>query len=599
MLTGTLITVAGFLPVFLAKSATGEYVSTLFLVLAFAMITSWLVAVYFTPYIGTLILKENPGHHQEAFDTPFYRRLRGLVQWCLAHRKVVIIATVALFMLGGAGMGTLKKQFFPYSTREEILVDLWLPEGASFAQTQVTAEKMERFVLKTPALAADMQHVATYVGGGAQRFYLTIDQQLLNTNLAQVVVTAKDLKARERLITAIRGELAANFPGVRAKVDRLPSGPPVGWPVQMRVKGPDHAEVRRIADQVKAVMSVYPDTHNVHDDWHERVPSVQLDIDQPRARALGVTTESIKSAVAQAMSGGAVTAFRDGDKTVLVELRSPEAERTALRSIETLYVPTTKGGSVPMSQVARAVPAFESGVVWRRDRLPTITVLAEIPEDLESPDVTLAVFNKLGDVIAKLPAGYSIEPGGAYEDSVRANASVNVNLPIVFIATFLLLLLQLNNLKKATLVVLTAPLGIIGAAFALHLTGQPFGFVAILGINALAGMIMRNSVILVDQVAQDLKAGVDTWTAITEATVRRFRPIALTAAAAVFAFIPLTQSTLWGPMAIALIGGLIFATVLTLTFLPALYAAWFKAVPPKAEADSEPTFNNTKPLGAV
>jgi multidrug efflux pump len=582
MLTGTLITVAGFLPVFLAKSSTGEYVSSLFLVLSFAMLTSWLVAVYFTPYIGTLILKEQVGKHEEVFDTPFYKRLRGAVTWCLSNRKTVILATGLLFVIGGAGMGTLKKQFFPYSTREEILVDLWLPEGTSFAETQATAEKMEQYLLKSPTLSADMQHVASYVGGGAQRFYLTIDQQLLNTNLAQVVVTAKDLKARERLITEIRGELAAHFPGVRSKVDRLPSGPPVGWPVQMRVKGPDHAEVRKIAEQVKSVMRDYPDTLNVHDDWHERIPSVRLEIDQSRARALGVSTESVKQAVAGAFSGGSVTAYRDGNEAVLVELRSPLAERTSLGSVENLYVPTARGGSVPLSQVARAVPTFEEGVLWRRDRLPTITVQAEIRDGLESPDVALAVYNKLGDIIAKLPAGYSIEAGGAYEDSLRANASVNVNLPIVFIATFLLLLVQLNNLKKATLVVLTAPLGIIGAAFALHATGQPFGFVAILGINALAGMIMRNSVILVDQVAQDMSAGVDAWSAIIEATVRRFRPIALTAAAAVFAFIPLTQSTLWGPMAIALIGGLIVATVLTLTFLPALYAAWFKASPPRA-----------------
>jgi multidrug efflux pump len=582
MLTGTVITVAGFLPVFLAKSGTGEYVSSLFLVLSVAMVTSWLVAVYFTPYIGTLILKENPGKHEEVFDTPVYKRLRALVTWCLSNRKTVIVATALLFVLGAAGMGTLKKQFFPFSTREEIMVDLWLPEGASYAETQATAQKMEQFLLKTPAVVADIQHVTSYVGGGAQRFYLTLDQQLINTNLAQVVVTAKDLQARERLIAQMRDELSLNFPGVRAKVDRLPSGPPVGWPVQIRVKGPEHNEVRRIAEQVKNVMRGYPDTHNVHDDWHERVPGIRLDIDQSRARALGVSTESIKRAVSQSVTGGGVTAYRDGDKTVLVELRSPQAERTTLRAMDSLYVPTARGVSVPLSQVARTTPVFEDGVLWRRDRLPTITVQAEIAEGLESPDVTLAVYQKLGDVIAKLPQGYSIEPGGAYEDSLKANASVNINLPIVLIATFLLLLLQLNNLKKATLVVLTAPLGIIGAAAALHLTGQPFGFVAILGINALAGMIMRNSIILVDQVAQDLNAGVDPWTAIIEATVRRFRPIALTAAAAVFAFIPLTQSTLWGPMAIALIGGLIVATVLTLTFLPALYAAWFKAAPPQA-----------------
>ena len=601
MLTGTLITVAGFLPVFLAKSATGEYVSSLFLVLSFAMLTSWLVAVYFTPYIGTLILQEKPGTHAEVFDTPFYRRLRSAVRWCLSRRKTVIAATAVLFILGGVGMGTLKQQFFPFSTREEIMLDLWLPEGASFAETQATAERMEQFLLKTPDLAGDLQHVTTYVGGGAQRFYLTLDQQLRNTNLAQVVVTAKDVEARERLIARIHDEVALHFIGVRAKVDRLPSGPPVGWPVQIRVKGPEHDEVRRIAEQVKTVMRADATTHNVHDDWHERVPSLQLDIDQARARALGVSNESVKSAMAGALSGGNVTAYRDGDKTVFVELRSPSSERTTLQSIENLYVPTSLGGSVPLLQVARVVPVFEQGVVWRRDRLPTITVQAEIDERLESVDVTVAVYRKLGDLIAKLPPGYSIEAGGAYEDSVRANNSVNVNLPIVLIATFLLLLVQLNNLKKATLVLLTAPLGIIGAAFALHLTGQPFGFVAILGINALAGMIMRNSVILVDQVAQDLRDGVDAWTAITEATVRRFRPIALTASAAVLAFIPLTHSTLWGPMAIALIGGLIIATALTLTFLPALYAAWFKAVPPEAApaTGKNPSLFDGKPAAAV
>ena len=349
MLTGTLITVAGFLPVFLAKSATGEYVSSLFLVLSFAMLTSWLVAVYFTPYIGTLILQEKPGKHAEVFDTPFYRRLRSAVRWCLSRRKTVIAATAVLFILGGVGMGTLKQQFFPFSTREEIMLDLWLPEGASFAETQATAERMETFLLKTPELAGDLQHVTTYVGGGAQRFYLTLDQQLRNTNLAQVVVTAKDVEARERLIARIHDEVALHFTGVRAKVDRLPSGPPVGWPVQIRVTGPEHDEVRRIAEQVKTVMRADATTRNVHDDWHERVPSLQLDIDQARARALGVTNDSVKNAMAGALSGGNVTAYRDGDKTVVVELRSPSSERTTLQSIENLYVPTSRGGSVPVA----------------------------------------------------------------------------------------------------------------------------------------------------------------------------------------------------------------------------------------------------------
>jgi multidrug efflux pump subunit AcrB len=433
MLTGTLITVAGFLPVYLARSSTGEFVSSLFIVVGFAMLTSWFVAVYFTPYIGTLILKENPGAHHEAYDTPFYTRLRKVVSTCLQHRKKVIAATALLFVLGGVGMGTLPKQFFPFSTREEIMVDLWLPEGASFSQTQATAQQLENFLLQTPKVADDLQHVASYVGGGSQRFYLTLDQQLLNTNLAQVVVTAKDLEARERLISNIRAELAVAFPGVRSKVDRLPSGPPVSWAVQLRIKGPDHGEVRRIAEQVKEVMRANPDTHNVHDDWHEQVLSVRLDIDQSRARILGVSAESINTSLSNALVGSVISAYREGDKTVLVQLRSPAAERTTLRSVESIYVRTAAGNSVALSQIAKAVPVFEEGVVWRRDRQPTITVQSEIREGLQSPDVTVAVYRQLKDVISKLPRGYSIEAGGAYEDSLRADASVNINLPIVLI----------------------------------------------------------------------------------------------------------------------------------------------------------------------
>ena len=574
MLTGTLITVAGFIPVGFAASTSGEYVSTLFWVTGISLVISWFAAVTFTPWLGYTILKHRPhpeGAELDVYDTPAYRRLRGAIAWCVRRRRTVIVLTVAAFALAGAGFTLIPQQFFPSSDRPEILADLWLPEGASYKETEAQALELERRLLAD----ADVGSVTVFVGEGIPRFFLPLDQQLKNRNFAQFLVMPKVSKNRGAVIARMRSLLASDFPGVRFKVDRLFLGPPVGWAVQLRVQGPDRAEVRRIADEVKRVAAAHPQVFNLHDNWHEPAPSLRLDIDQDRARAIGVTSGAIRQTLQAVLSGVPVSEFRENDQTIGVVLREPERTRNLLTAVESAYVKTASGASVPVSQVASVRLVFEPGVEWRRDRLPTITVQGLIPDGVQSPDVTMAIYKQLEPLRASLPLGYRIEMQGAVEESAKGQASIAAKVPILIVTVLLLLMIQLQSLPKTMLVVATAPLGIIGAASALLLFQQPFGFVAILGVIALAGIIMRNSVILVDQINQDIEAGIDAYDAITGSAVRRFRPIVLTAAAAVLALVPLAGSPFWGPMALAIMGGLIAATILTMTFLPALYAMTF------------------------
>jgi multidrug efflux pump subunit AcrB len=582
MLTGTLITVAGFIPVGFAKSQAGEYVAMLFWVTGIALMISWFAAVYFTPWIGYRLLKvrsKGAGGHHELFDSRPYRAIRAVVAWCVRRRRTVVVLTILALGASIASFAFIPKQFFPTSNRPEILVDLWLPEGAAFAETEREAKRLEARLLKD----ADIADVTTFIGEGAPRFYLPLDQQLKNQNFAQLLLMSRSLEARERALPRVREMLAEDFPNVRSKADRLFNGPPVGWAVQVRVTGPDRAEVRRLAGEVAGVMRATPEVGNVHHDWLEPVPSLKLDIDQDRARALGVTSQAVRRSLQAMLSGFQIGEFRDGDETVKVMLREPSDTRSLLSALDNVYVKTAAGASVPLRQVASFKMILEPGIQWRRDRLPSMTVRGVVPDNVQSPDVANAVFAKLAPLREALPAGYRIELQGAVEESAKSQVSINEKMPVMLLVILLLLMVQLQHFGKTLLVLATGPLGLIGAATALLAFQAPFGFVAILGVIALAGIIMRNSVILVDQIEQDLAAGRDPFTAVVESAVRRFRPITLTAAAAVLALIPLVGEVFWAPMALAMMGGLIAATILTLTFLPALYAMAFKvATPPRA-----------------
>lgn len=594
MLTGTLITVAGFIPVGFAQSQAGEYVSTLFWVTGIALMISWIAAVYFTPWIGYKLLKVRKestavGHHN-TFDSRPYRAIRSVVAWCVRRRRTVVVLTFAALAASVVSFAFIPKQFFPTSNRPEILVDLWLPEGSSFEETERQAKRLEQQLLQD----ADLAYVVSFIGEGAPRFYLPLDQQLKNQNFAQLFLMSKSIEARERVVERVREILAHDFPNVRSKVDRLFNGPPVGWAVQMRVTGPDRNEVRRLSGEVADVMRATPEVSNVHDDWLEPMPSLKLDIDQDRARALGVTSQVIRRSLQAMLSGLQIGEFRENDETIKVMLREPSNTRNLLSALDNVYVKTASGASIPLRQVAGFKVVLEPGIQWRRDRLPSITVRGLVPDNVQSPDVANAVFARLKPLRDSLPAEYRIELQGAVEESTRSQASINEKMPVMVLAILLLLMIQLQHFGKTLLVVVTGPLGLIGAAAALLVFQAPFGFVAILGVIALAGIIMRNSVILVDQIDQDMAAGHDAFTSIVESAVRRFRPIVLTAAAAVLALIPLAGEIFWAPMALAMMGGVIAATILTLTFLPALYALAFRVpVPARRDGQYEPELEAT------
>jgi multidrug efflux pump len=584
MLSGTLITAAGFLPIATAKSTTGEYTFAIFAVTTLALILSWFAAVIATPFIGSLLLKEHrvaPGAApREMFDTPFYRRLRAAIDWCIEHRGKVLLATAATLLLGVLGMKLTEKQFFPSSNRVEIMVDLWLPEGASIRATEREAGRVEQLLKGN----ADVASFVTYVGNGSPRFFLSLDQQLFRTNFSQTIVLTKDVEGRERVIAQLRKAIVADFPGVRGRVNRVPLGPPVNYPVQFRVQGENPAELKRIADLVAEKVRANASTVDTNIDWGDRVLALRVDVDQEKARALGVSSQSVSRSAAAVVSGLSIGQYRDNDRLIDVQLRAPAGERASLSSVGEIPLATAGGRSVPLSQVASVGEALEEPILWRRSRDLTLTVRADIVDSAQAPDVTMAIEPALAEIRAGLPPGYRIEAGGAWEENTKAQASIAAGMPMVFGVIVALLMLQLKSFSRTVMVLLTAPLGVVGVAAALLVFQKPFGFVAMLGAIALGGMIMRNTVILVDQIEQDRAGGSPAWIAIREAAVRRFRPIVLTAAAAVLAMIPLTRSVLWGPMAYAIMGGLIVATALTLLFVPALYAAWFKVRRPAVSA---------------
>ena len=578
MLTGTLVTAAGFLPVGFARSAAGEYAGGIFWIVGLALLASWIVAVLFTPYLGLKLLpdlakphaRENP---DAIYDTRIYRALRGVIELALRWRGTVVGVTVLMFVVAVAGFGLVQQQFFPTSTRTELFFELRLPEGTAIGVTDAAAKAAEQLL----AGDADIVTYTSYVGQGSPRFWLGLNPVLPNPNFAQIVVVTRDLGARERVKARLEGALAAGaLPHARTRIDRFNFGPPVGFPVQFRIVGPDPMQVRTIAEQVRAVMAQNPKVVDAHLNWGEQVKSIRLEVDQDRARALGLTPQDVSQTLQTLLTGYTVTQYREGIETIDVVARAVPSERLALDRLPGLTITTTNGVAVPLSQVARLNYEYEEPILWRRNRDIVLTARADIVDNVQAPDVTGEILPQLQSIKSALPYGYRIETGGAIEESVKANAALAAVFPVMGVAMLALLMIQLQSFSRLALVFVTAPLGLIGATGALILSNRPFGFVALLGLIALAGMIMRNTVILVDQIDRDIAAGHGRYRAVIDATVRRARPVALTALAAILGMIPLAGSLFWGPMAITIMGGLFVATVLTLLVVPALYAMWFR-----------------------
>ena len=609
MLTGTLITVAGFLPIATAVSSTGEYTRSIFQVSAIALVVSWFAAVIFVPFLGYHLLpdytkkpqasrvgtwfcsklklkqkvqnQQQVVHHHDIYNTKFYSAFRQLVTACVRYRKTVIAITLAMFVLSIIGFGKVQQQFFPDSTRLELVVDLRLTEGASYHATSIEVQKLEHWLRGWNKQHQGIDNFVAYIGTGAPRYYLPLDVQLPHRAFAQLVILSKDLSAREALRDDLLQLFEQDFPAVRASVLRLENGPPVGFPVQFRVDGADIPKIREISHQIADIMRANPNLSNVQLGWEEPSKVMKVSIDQSKARLLGVSSVDIANLLNAAMSELTITEFREGNERIDLVARGAEVERTKLSHLPYLMINTQNGTSVPLSQMATISSEFEDGVIWRRNRVPSITVRANLRGNMQAPVVSAQIEGELREIKASLPLGVTVEIGGAVEESAKGGASVAKGFPLFLVVVLTLLILQLRSFSRTFLVLLTAPLGLIGVTIALLLFDKPFGFVAMLGSIALSGMIMRNSVILVDQIDQDKASGLPEWQAIIESTIRRFRPIVLTAAAAILAMIPLTRSVFFGPMAVAIMGGLAIATLLTVLFLPALYAAWFKVKVPK------------------
>src|ERR1700756_4119637 len=600
MLTGTLVTAAGFLPIGFANSAVGEYAGGIFWIVAIALVASWFVAVIFTPYIGVKLLPNIAVHHNHdphaVYETRIYRILRNMIAWCVEHRIKVVTATVGVFAASIVAFGHVQQQFFPLSERPELFLQLRLPEGTAFNVT-------EKAVKKAEALLKDDNDLATYtayVGQGSPSFWLGLNPQLPNEAFAEIVIVAKNVEARERIKSKIENAVADGaLPEARVRVDRFNFGPPVGFPVQFRVIGPDTRKVREIAYQVRDIMKQNPNIKEAQLDWNEQSPYLRLVVDQDRARAMGLTPQDVSQALAMLISGAPVTTVRDGIEKVGVVARAAPSERLDLAHVGDLTVTSRNGVAVPLQQIAKIEYAHEEPILWRRNRDMAITVRSDVNDGVQAPDVTNQISPKLQDICDHLEPAYRIEAGGAFEESAKGNASIFVLFPVMVIVMLTLLMIQLQSFSRLLLVFLTAPLGIVGASLGLNVANQPFGFVALLGLIALAGMIMRNAVILVDQIESDVADGLTRREAIIEATVRRARPVVLTALAAILAMIPLSRSAFWGPMAITIMGGLFVATFLTLLYLPGLYALWFRKSLEESGTSEQPDVASQQHYGPV
>ena len=636
MLTGTLVTASGFLPIGFAASATGEYAGGIFWVVVISLLTSWIVAVTFIPYLGVKLLpdphrsdavKAAPGRWQAAalgvtrplrerwralrqrlsavlpsvehgalYDTPLYRRLRGAITWCVDHRLLTIGATMACLAVAILAFGNIQRQFFPRSERPELFFQMRMPEGSAIGATLATARDGEKLLKNDPDIAT----YTTYIGQGSPRFWLGLNPELPNPAFSEIVIVARDVTARERVKARLEHALANGaLSAARVRVDRFNFGPPVGFPVQFRVVGPEAAQARAIASRVREIVDADPDTRDPHLDWGEQTPALSIEVDQGRARALGLTPQDIGLALQTQLSGATITTVRDGVEKVDVVARSAGESRLDPMRIGELTLPSRSGVPVTLNQVAHIAYIQEDPILWRRNRAVTVTVRTDIADGVQAPDVSRRIEAKLVALEATLLPGYRIETGGTVEESAKANVSLFAVFPVMLITMLGFLMIQLQSFSRLFLVALTAPLGLIGVSLALNLSGRPFGFVALLGLIALAGMIMRNTVILVDQIECDVAGGATRRTAIIDATVRRARPVVLTALAALLAMVPLSRSAFWGPMAITIMGGLFVATVLTLLFVPALYAWWFRNTLGNAASAPTASGSDTPPLKQV
>jgi multidrug efflux pump subunit AcrB len=572
MLTGTLVTVAGFLPVGFAKSGAGEYCFTLFAVVAIALVVSWLVAIIFIPYLGNLLLKERPAQeapHQESRMTALFRKQ---LVWALRRRRWVVAGTAALFFLSLAAFTLVEQQFFPAADRAELLVSLTLPHNGSIAGTQSEVARLEKILLDDPGIESH----SFYVGAGAVRFYLPLDVQLENANFAQAVVVTKSYDVRDSVRDRLQKVLDEQFPAVLSRVEPLQLGPPVDWPIQFRVGGSDIGIVRALADQVSTALRSNPNTLTINFNWYDMGRSVLVAVDQEKARLVGMTSEQVAKSLNDVLSGRTVTQLRDDIYLVDVRGRAVDQDRRDLGALRDLQIRLPNGNSAPLAQIASFTYGLEEPVVWRRDRLPTITVQADIVPGIQAATVNQQLAGAVDKIRSSMPPGYRLEDGGAVEQSAKGQRSVLAVIPVMFILMLLILMVQLQSVQKLAIVMLTAPLGLIGVTLALLLSHKPFGFVAMLGVFALTGMIIRNSVVLIAQIQANLSEKTDPWHAIVDAAAHRLRPILLTAAAAVLGLIPIAGEVFWGPMAYAMMGGLLVATALTLFFLPALYAMWYR-----------------------
>jgi multidrug efflux pump len=600
MLTGTLVTAIGFLPIGLANSAVGEYAGGIFWVVGIALIASWFVAVIFTPYLGVKLLP-NVAHRAHrvdpdaVYETRFYRAFRSVVEFSVRRPLVVIAATVAFIAIGLSGFSHVQQQFFPLSERPELFLEMRLAEGSSIEATAKVAREGERLL----AGDDDASSFTTYIGKGSPRFWLGLLPVQPNESFAQIVIVAKDVEARERIKARLDGAVAKGaLSAARVRVDRFNFGPPVGFPVQFRVIGPDPAAVREIAYRVRDVMRGDDRIIDANLDWNEKMPSVTLEVDQARARALGLTPQDLSQTLQTLIGGVTVTTIRDGEEKVDVVARAAPAERAALDQIGSLTILTHDGAAVPVSQVAHVRFGSEEPILWRRNRDMAITARADVIDGVQPPDVSTALWPKLQGIRDGLSPAYRIEMGGAIEESAKGNSSIFILFPIMLLGMLTLLMIQLQSLSRLAIVFFTAPLGIVGASIALNLSHRPFGFVALLGLIALAGMDMRNTVILVDQIETDVREhGMTRGQAIVSATVRRARPVVLTALAAILAMIPLSESAFWGPMAYTIMGGLSVATFLTLLVLPAIYALWFRKSLGGKTAPAQPSPRSTMGFG--
>lgn len=580
MLTGTLITCAGFIPIGFSKGSASEFVGSIFSVITIALLISWVISVLVTPLLGYHLVKITPSGSTDSgdiYNTRFYRLFKRLLTNCLIHRKKVLLITLVCFIGSIFLMGKVKQEFFPESTRPEIIVDMRLPQDASFAATEREAARfIELFTAN-----ADFKSYSYYVGKGAPRFVLTAEAVFPNTNFAQFIFIAKDSASRDKLAKQARELLDSKFPHVRGNVKFLKTGPSHPYPVMLRVSGYDHDKVREIAGQVLEHLYAHPLITEANLDWNEKSKALRVDIDQDKARTLGIDSQTLSENLQALLSGTTVSEFREEDRTIPIVFRVDPDDRRELSQIKDLNI-YTGSQFIPLDQIATIRYAAEEGLIWRRDLKPAITVQANTIEGVLPNNATKEVYQSLADFRSNLPPGYSIDIGGSLESSQKASGWIMQPIPLMLISIITLLMLQLHNIPRMLLTLLTAPLGLIGVSVTLLLTGRPMGFVVQLGILALSGIIMRNSVILIDQIEQHQNMGESVWEAIINATITRFRPIMLTAAAAILGMFPLMSNVFWGPMAVAIAGGLFGATVLTLLVLPAMYAAWYKAQPAKS-----------------